>query len=323
MSANVCHSLTVATLTVKVDTHTGTQMLKDLQTWLTPPDPSINHRNARETWHNETSTWFTQHNTFRDWKNKGSLLWIRGNSTPLPPILHLWLLTPSPITQRVQAKAFFGKLSFFILVMKDLMFSVSSAIIEDVKKNSTKEKSALVAYYYFDFKDASKRHLRGLLASILFQLSSNSGRCRDVLHQLYKTCREGSARPSDADLAKCLKSMVRLSEEHQVFIIIDAFDECPSSTGTPSAREEVLGFVTDLVGSKQSNLFVCVTSRLEQDIQTTLDPLTPRRVSLQDERGQRDDIKCYVNSVVDKMKKWRKEDKELVINTLTERVSAT
>ena len=208
--------------------------------------------------------------------------------------------------------------------MKKSMFSISSAIIEDVK-NLKKERSALVAYYYFDFKDTSKRHVRGLLASLLFQLCDDSDRCRDVLHQLYKTCREGSARPSDADLAKCLKTMIGLPGQHPVFIIIDALDECPSATGIPSAREDVLGFVNDLVGSKHSNLFVCVTSRPEQDMQTTLYPLTSasRRVSLQEEIGQRDDIKRYVHSVVHAMQRWREEDKELVTNTLTERVSAT
>lgn len=299
-------------------------MQTDHQTWLTPPDPSINHDNACKTRHKETSSWIIQHKTVREWKNEGSLLWIRGNSTPLTPILHLWLLTPSPIAQRVQAKAFFGTQFFVVLVVKELIFSVSSAIIEDVK-DSTKEKSALVAHYYFDFKDASKRHLRGLLASLLFQLSSNSDRCRDVLRQLYKTCREGSARPSDADLATCLKTMIGLPEQHQVFIIVDALDECLSTTGIPSAREEVLRFVADLVGSKYSNLFVCVTSRPEQDIQTALDALTPvpHRISLQDESGQKDDIKRYVNSVVDAMPRWRKEDRELVTNTLTGRLSAT
>jgi len=62
------------------------------------------------------------------------------------------------------------------------------------------ERSALVAYHYFDFNDTSKRHIRGLLASLLSQLSDDSDACRDVLHELFKTCRDGSERPSDAAL---------------------------------------------------------------------------------------------------------------------------
>jgi len=83
-------------------------MREDLRTWLTPPDPSINHRNACKTRNSETARWFIQGTTFQAWKDSGSLLWIRGNSTLLLPVLHLWLLTPFPIPQRVQAKPFFG-----------------------------------------------------------------------------------------------------------------------------------------------------------------------------------------------------------------------
>jgi len=70
---------------------------------------------------------------------------------------------------------------------------------------------------------------------------------------------------------------------------MDALDECPIDTGTPSAREEVLDLVEDLVQSGHSNLFICVTSRPEPDIQTVLNPLTSAssRVSLMKKVGRR------------------------------------
>ena len=185
-------------------------------------------------------------------------------------------------------------------------------------------RSALVAYYYFDFKDAAKRDVRGLLTSLLFQLGDDCDRCRDVLHQLYTTCRDGSEQPSVAALVGCLKKMVELPGQLPIFIIVDALDECPNSTGTPSAREEVLEFVEDVVGSNHSNLFICVTSRPEHDIQTVLNPLTlaSRRVSLHKEGGQREDIDSYIRSFVLKdraMRRWREEDRELVVTTLSHR----
>jgi NACHT domain-containing protein len=200
---------------------------------------------------------------------------------------------------------------------------ISSAIIEDVK-NMREDKSALIAYYYFDYKDASKRGLRGLLTSLLFQLGDHSDRCQDVLYDLYTSCRDGSEQPSDAALANCLKAMLELPGQLPTFLIVDALDECPNTTGTPSAREEVLEFLEDLVGSSHPNLFICVTSRPEQDIQTTLNPLTSasRLVSLHEEGGQREDIQSYVRSFVHKdreMRRWRAEDRELVITTLSER----
>jgi hypothetical protein len=161
---------------------------------------------------------------------------------------------------------------------------ISSAIIEDIK-NMRDAMSALIAYYYFDFKDTSKRHLRGLLTSLLFQLGDDCGRCRDVLLHLYTKCHDGSEQPSDAALAGCLKEMLKLPGQLPIFIIIDALDECPNTTGTPSAREEMLDFVEDLVRSTHSNLFICFTSHHEQDIQAVLGPLTSasRRVSLHEQ----------------------------------------
>jgi hypothetical protein len=200
---------------------------------------------------------------------------------------------------------------------------ISSAIIEDTKI-MREAGSALIAWYYFDFKDAAKRDVRGLLTSLLFQLGDDCVRCRDVLHHLFTTCRDGSEQPSDAALAGCLKEMLELPGQLPIFIIVDALDECPNTTGTPSAREEVLDFVEDLVGSNHSNLFICVTSRPEHDIQTILNPLTPasRRVSLHEEGGQREDIDSYIRSFVLKdraMRRWREEDRELVITTLSQR----
>jgi hypothetical protein len=117
--------------------------------------------------------------------------------------------------------------------------------------------------------------------------------------------------------------MLELPGQLPIFVIMDAIDECPT-TGTPSAREKVLDFVKGLVGSDHSNLFICITSRPEQDIQTVLNPLTPafRRVFLHEEVGQREDINNYVRSFVhgdEAMRRWRTYDKELVINTLSER----
>ena len=186
------------------------------------------------------------------------------------------------------------------------------------------DRPALIAYHYFDFKDASKRDVHGLLASLLFQLGDESDRCREVLYNLFKSCKDGSERPGDDALLGCLKRMLELPGQLPTFLIVDALDECPNTTGTPSAREEVLNFLEDLVGSNNSNLFICVTSRPEQDIQAVLNPLTSgfRRVSLHEEDGQMDDIKSYIHSFVHKdrtMRRWREEDRKLVISILSER----
>ena len=228
-----------------------------------------------------------------------------------------------PILQLVLEKASCGAQFLTCFCDREFILWISSAIIEDIK-NMRGARPALIAYYYFDFKDASKRDVRGLLTSLLFQLGDNSDRCRDILFTLYTSCHDGSEQPSDIALVGCLKTMLKTPGQLPTFLIVDALDECPNTAGTPSAREEVLDFLEDLVGSDHSNLFICVTSRPEQDIQAVLNPLTSAscRVSLHEEGGQREDIKSYVHSFVHKdrtMRRWREDDRELVITTLIER----
>jgi hypothetical protein len=90
----------------------------------------------------------------------------------------------------------------------------------------------------------------------------------------------------------------------------------------PTPREEVLDLVQDLVELHLPNLHLCVTSRPEIDIRTTLGDLTSHRVSLHEQSGQKKDIVDYISSIVysDRMmRRWREEDKRLVIETLSEK----
>jgi hypothetical protein len=59
---------------------TEDQLREKFRQWLSPPDPSINYNTARDAYHNGTAAWFTQDQTFQDWKVSGSesLLWIHG-----------------------------------------------------------------------------------------------------------------------------------------------------------------------------------------------------------------------------------------------------
>jgi hypothetical protein len=125
-------------------------------------------------------------------------------------------------------------------------------------------------------------------------------------------------------MVKCLKEMLTLEAQGPTYIILDALDECPNVSGIPSPREEVLDFVNELVDLHLPNLHICVTSRPEFDIHTALQPLSPRAVSLHDESGQTEDILEYVTSVVcsdRSIRRWRQEDKDLVISTLSEKAN--
>ena len=132
--------------------------------------------------------------------------------------------------------------------------------------------------------------------------------------------------PSDSVLTKCLKDMLTLPSQHPIYLIIDALDESPTTSGIPSSRERVLQLLSELVDLRHQQLRICVTSRPEIDIRDVLEPLASRRVSLHDQTGQKEDIADYVRSVVYSnlepiIRRWKKEDKDLVIETLSERAN--
>jgi hypothetical protein len=180
---------------------------------------------------------------------------------------------------------------------------------------------ATMAYYYFDFRDANKQDCYGLLSSLISQLSAESDSCFNILSQLYSDNTHGIRKPDIDALKICMTDMLSLPGQAPIYIIVDALDECPNFSGTPSAREEVLDLIEELVNLNLPNVHLCVASRPEIDIRMVLEPLTSLRISLHDESGQKEDIIAYINSVVRsdrRMRRWREEDQNLVIDALSQ-----
>ncbi|KAH9039458.1 hypothetical protein EDB83DRAFT_2228431, partial [Lactarius deliciosus] len=254
--------------------------------WQSPPDPSTSHNFASDRQHEGTAEWFINDGKFGEWKVNGSLLWIHGKPGSGKSVL-------------------------------------CSAIINDITTQCN-EGSTSMAYFYFDFRDINKQARHNLLSSLLTQLSDRSERFCDIFYRLYKTHDNGARQPSDSTLFQCLKEMLTLSNQGPVYLITDALDECPDTSDVPSPREQVLDLVKDLVGLRIPSLHICITSRPEVDIGDVLESIASQTVSLQDESGQKKDIADYVRSVVYSgsgkfMRRWRLEDKEYVIEILSER----
>ncbi|KAI0261300.1 hypothetical protein BGY98DRAFT_1104476, partial [Russula aff. rugulosa BPL654] len=262
------------------------QLRESIHKWLSPPDPSTNHNIACGTHHKKTATWFFEGSIYKEWKSKGSLLWIHGKPGSGKSIL-------------------------------------CSTVIEDIKAVCDTGQASM-AYFYFDFRNANKQCLRDLLSSLLTQLSARSSPRCDILSKLYSVHDNRKDQPSDGVLTKCLQDMLSLPDPHPIYLITDALDESPVTSEIPSARERVLHLLKELVDLGLQNLHICITSRPEIDIRNAIEPLTSLRVSLHDETGQKEDIADYVRSIVysdsdTNMKRWKKDDKEIVVKTLSER----
>jgi hypothetical protein len=203
------------------------------------------------------------------------------------------------------------------------MSFVSSTIIQDIEA-LCETGEASMAYFYFDFRNVNKQGLQDLVPSLITQLSAHSSLRCDILSKLYSVHDNGKKQPSSGALTKCLKEMLALPDQRPIYLIMDALDESSNTSGIPSARERVLRLLNELVDLRLSNLHICVTSRPEIDIQDIIVPLTSLRVSLHDQSGQKQDIADYVRSIVYSnsepiIRRWKKEDKDLVIEVLSER----
>jgi hypothetical protein len=203
------------------------------------------------------------------------------------------------------------------------MWATSSSIIKDIESTCTTGLASIV-FHYFDFKDAGKQDRRGFLSSLLTQLCARSHHAYDILSGLYETHGNGLRQPSEVDLIKCLKNVLALPGQGTVYIMVDALDESPNMPGIPSPREKVLQVMEDLLHLRHANaeIRIFITSRTEVDIRTVLEPLASHSVSLHDQEGQRNDIVSYITSVVESdtnMQKWRKEERQLVIESLSQK----
>ena len=181
---------------------------------------------------------------------------------------------------------------------------------------------ASLGFFYCDFRDDQKKDQRGLLSSLLVQLCEQSDAYSVILSDFYAAHGDGSQHASDSELLGCLKDMLKLRGQATVHVIIDALDECPITSGLPSAREEVLELVKELVNLQTPNLRICVTSRPEADIVSKLEPLVSCSVSLHGETGQVRDIAEYIRSIIHtgvEIQRWKDTDKQLVIDVLTKK----
>ncbi|KAH9954071.1 hypothetical protein BGW80DRAFT_1511847 [Lactifluus volemus] len=182
----------MAATTLQVaDTINRYQSQEKLRNWLSPPDPSVNHSIARSRHHKGTATWFLDNISFNEWKSSGPLVWIQGKPGSGKSIL-------------------------------------CSSIIENIKYTCN-DGLGSICYFYFDYKDTSKRDVHGFVSSLLVQLCDQSHHFWNVLSRLFNTHNNGREQPTEEKLIKCLKDMLDLEERLPMYIIVDAVDECPNS----------------------------------------------------------------------------------------------
>jgi ankyrin repeat protein len=134
----------------------------------------------------------------------------------------------------------------------------SSTIIDNVETHFMSDRNSRVIYYYFDFNDKKKQDLENLLRSLIVQLSSQSTRPSKALADLYAKSRNGAEPAKLLDLQDALNKM--LMEGGQIYILLDALDECTEISS-------LLNWLDEIVKRYFGQLHLLATSRKYRDIE--------------------------------------------------------
>ncbi|KAL9581528.1 MAG: hypothetical protein Q9212_003845 [Teloschistes hypoglaucus] len=169
--------------------------------WLSAPDPSIDHVEARNKWPKPSCRWFIDGHRYRCWKDQpDDAMWIHG----IPGA---------------------GKTILSTNVIQDLLF--------ECRKDACKG----LAYFYFTFNDSKKQSCECMLRSLVQQLSSQSTDSMKLVENLYRSCGEGSSQAMDSSILQTLEAMMTCFST--VSIVLDALDESASRPRLLSKIQEI------------------------------------------------------------------------------------
>jgi hypothetical protein len=197
----------------------------------------------------------------------------------------------------------------------------SSSVIQDIQA-TCQTGLATLAFFYFDFRDISKQDTRGLLSSLLIQFCRESDSYSEILSSRYTEHGNGTRQPSEEVLIECLKDMFNVPRQGELYIVVDALDECPNFPGYPAPREQVLAIFRELVVSRLPHVHFCFTSRPEVDIRSAIEDLADHNVPLHEQVGQNQDISDYINFIFSSdrhIQRWKEADRQLAKDALLRR----
>jgi hypothetical protein len=134
---------------------------------------------------------------------------------------------------------------------------IRAAVIDTLQKTMTSPDIGL-AYIYCNYKEQASQTLVNFLGSIVQQLIRRRKGIPDDVFSMYKFHKAQGTRPTRAEYSKMLRSVSTTFS--QVYVVIDALDECDESSGT--RRDLISEFTNDA-----ANWQLLCTSRVLGDIE--------------------------------------------------------
>ena len=187
-----------------------------------------------------------------------------------------------------------------------------STVIEDIREYCDTSRNAMYAAFYFTFSDNQKQSYEDLLRSLVAQL----GWKEPALSMLTQACEKPNANaPAVDELEKIALACIQPYDE--LFLLLDALDECPEGSET---RQKVLEGL-ERVAQEAGNIRIFVTSREVTDVGDSMQMLGASFASV-GARSVDTDIERYTSSQLSRDRKLNKLDattKTLIGDTISRR----
>lgn len=226
------------------------QINANIRDWLRAPDATINFNSACAKRHPGSGEWFTKSSTFT--------IWLESDNS------FLWLYGFAGCGKSV----------------------LCSTAIQHAFRYQHREHGYALGFFFFTFNDSSKQDASGLLRALLLQLSGQISGVDEDLARLKETYNCGIP-PVQTLMAYLRGAISRIS---QVFIFLDALDECPID----STRSEVLSVIRTIRNWSLSGLHLLVTSRAVPEIRHELSDVSGKSIEMKND-GIDQDIDNYIS----------------------------
>ncbi|KFY45994.1 hypothetical protein V494_00659 [Pseudogymnoascus sp. VKM F-4513 (FW-928)] len=199
---------------------------------------------------------------------------------------------------------------------------MSTFLVDELQKKVEKAPGKILAYFFCDDKHQDQKTPTAILRSLIWQILLQKNELFESIKPDYNA--QGDKIVENfSTLWRTLEGILRDERAGEVFIHIDAFDECDKSV-----RNELLICIKELFQSSPTeqagNFKLCVTSRPEHDILGELSNVGSHL--LMNATSVNEDLSMYIDFTVDQLAKRRGYAptlKEMVQNALKNEAEGT
>jgi hypothetical protein len=176
---------------------------------------------------------------------------------------------------------------------------LTSIVVDDLNTRFLADQNVGIAYLYCNFRRRDEQSAEDLLASLLKQLTQEQSSLPDSVKALYDQHRKKRTRPSFDEISRALQSVAAMCS--QVFIAVDALDECQVSDG---CRTKFLTEIFNLQAKYGVHLFA--TSRFILEITEVFKSSTSLEI-----HATRDDVERYLEGHMQQLPSFVRRNRQL------------